>query len=705
MIEKFMASFKGESLELLDELEAALLELERYPSDAETIGRVFRAMHTLKGLAASFGFEDIASFAHEVENVFSLIRNGRLAVDRELIDLTLKARDWIRAVMAGAGRQAETEKILLTKTFRKIAACAGIGGEPEKHPAVDVGKEGSNVKELICRLRFKPSPDIFVAGPDPRRILDELHRLGECSVIAHLDQIPDLESINPEECYTYWDIVLRTYQGVNAVRDVFVFVEDSGEVALEILYEGNGSSHETAGRMLGQILVERGDLTPEDVELCLSKQRRFGEIALDEGLVSRSRVESALLEQEIVRGARPAGRGTEADSSLRVPAEKLDKLVDLVGELVTASARLNRLTASNHDSPFAHVAEEIERLTDELRDTTMNIRMVPIGETFGRFKRLVRDLSCELGKEVDFITAGEETELDKTVVAKLSDPLMHIIRNCLDHGIEPPEIREAAGKGRRGIVVLTAAHSLDSVVITIQDDGAGLDPETIRAVAAEKGLIRPGVDLTERELVSLVFAPGFSTAREVTDVSGRGVGMDVVKRAIDGLRGVIEISSRRGAGTVITIRLPLTLAIIESLLVKVGDGSFVLPLATVEECVEHLGSDWRTTRLVDVRGALIPYIPLRDRFEVADESPDIQQIVIVRLDDERIGFVVDEVVGEHQAVIKSLGRACRDIRGVSGATILGDGTVALILDVAALVESERELSGENGESYNFCPLS
>ncbi len=700
MLDRFMASFKAESKELLDELEASLLELERYPSDSESIGRVFRAMHTIKGLAASFGFEDISAFSHEVENVFALVRNGQVPVDRELIDLTLKARDWISAVMEKTGEEAESEKAVLTDAFRRISTCDD-GAKGQGGLEADAANAKSCGKQIVYWLRFRPSPDIFITGPDPRALLGELGRLGECSIIAHLDEIPDLESINPEKCYTYWDILLTTRHEIRAVRDVFIFVEDSSEVTIDVLYESNGSAHDPTGRMLGQILVERGDLTPEDVELCLSKQKRLGEIAIDEGLISRSHVESALLEQETVRGARPVSKGIEADSVLRVPSEKLDKLVDLVGELVTASARLTRMTGSNHDSPFAPVAEEIERLTDELRDTTMNIRMVPIGETFGRFKRLVRDLSSELGKEVEFITTGEETELDKTVIGKLGDPLMHIIRNCLDHGIELPDVREAAGKGRKGLVVLTAVHSMDSVVITIQDDGAGLDPEAIRAVAVARGLINPDAELSEKELISLIFAPGFSTAKKVTDVSGRGVGMDVVKRAIDGLRGTIEISSRRGAGTVLSIRLPLTLAIIESLLVKIGEGSFILPLSMVEECVEHLWGETGTTRLAHVRGSLIPYIPLRDRFAVDDEPPDVQQIVIVRVDDDRIGLVVDEVVGEHQAVIKSLGRACRDIRGVSGATILGDGTVALILDVAAITASEKEMFGKNGDHYDM----
>ncbi len=704
MTDRFMESFREEAKELLEELEASLLELELAPSDFETIGRVFRAMHTIKGLGSSFGFEMVSCFSHEVENVFDLVRNGRLSVDKELIDLTLKARDWISAALEGKGEEAGAQGLTLTEAFRKIQKSAADAGPTASGYRCDTGRTEPVARRIICRLRFTPSPEIFSMGPDPMSLLNELRQLGECSVIAHVHDIPTLESLDPEKCYTYWDVLLITAQGINAVRDVFIFLEDSSEVAIDILYEYEGPELEPTCRKLGQILVDRGDLTTEDVALCLSRQRRLGEIALEEGLVSPSHVESALLEQEVIQAAQVSGKGHEADSSLRVPSEKLDKLVDLVGELVTASARLNRLTGSDHDHRYGAVAEEIERLTDELRDTTLNIRMIPIGETFGKYRRVVRDLSRELGKEVELITAGEETELDKTVIGKLNDPLMHIIRNSIDHGIEAPDIRQAAGKCRQGIVVLTAAHCMDSVVITIQDDGAGLDTQAIRSAAVRKGLIKPETELTEKELFSLVFAPGFSTARKVTGVSGRGVGMDVVKRAIDGLRGTIEISSRQGAGTVITIRLPLTLAIIESLLVKIGAGSFVLPLSSVEECIEHVVDGSRTTHLADVRGSLVPYIPLRERFAVSDEPPEIQQIVVVRVDDERIGIVVDTVIGEHQAVIKSLGRACRDVKGVSGATILGDGTVALILDVAAIAAAEKDVYGKSGELYDFCPL-
>jgi two-component system chemotaxis sensor kinase CheA len=377
-----------------------------------------------------------------------------------------------------------------------------------------------------------------------------------------------------------------------------------------------------------------------------------------------------------------------------VAAHKLDDLMDLVSQLVTAQARLSR-TASVHDDPvLLSIAEEVERLTAELRDKTMSIRMLPIGTAFGKFRRLFRDLSKDLGKEIELITEGAETELDKTVIERLGDPLVHLIRNSLDHGIETPGVRVAAGKPRKGMVRLAAVHSGAHVLIEVSDDGAGMDREAIRAKAVEKGMIVENADLPDNELYSLIFAPGFSTARKVSSVSGRGVGLDVVKRAIEALRGTIEISSRKGAGTTITLKLPLTLAIIDGLLVRIGEQHFVLPLSFVKECVELAGNGNGNGRhIANVRGELVPYIRLREQFGIEGERPAIEQIVITEASGSRTGFVVDHVIGDNQTVIKNLGKVYQNVEGLSGATILGDGSVALILDVPRLVQTaEREES-------------
>jgi len=698
-MDKHQIAFKEEAYELLGELEAALMALEENPQDNELIGRVFRAMHTIKGSGAMFGFEAIAAFTHDVETVFDHVRNGRIAVSRDLIDLTLRARDHIHRLLDGReddGNQG-AEATQIVARFRQLLPDAKSGGNgaqdgPEAQAAApppgDETSQPESDGSATYRIRFRPAPGIFATGNNPVRILDELRELGPCSILAHTDAVPSLDEIDPELCYTYWDILLTTQKGLNAVQDVFIFVDDAVELRIEPI-----DAEENWDKKIGEIMVERGDVAPEALAKVLIERKRIGEELIEKGLVLPEKVEAALAEQEHVREIHKERQNAEAAASIRVAASRLDVLVDLVGELVTVQSRLTQTASSLHDAGLLLVAEEVERLTGELRDNTMSIRMLPIGSTFSKFKRLVRDLSAELGKEIVFLTEGAETELDKNMIEKLNDPLVHLIRNCVDHGIERPEARTAAGKPTRGVVRLTAEHSGASVLIRIEDDGSGLDAEAIRAKALEKRLISPETALAEKDLFSLIFSPGFSTAKAVTNISGRGVGMDVVKRSIDALRGTIEIASQRGAGTTITLKLPLTMAIIDGLLVRIGQGYFILPLATVEECVELTLRDIKEAHgrdLANVRGELVPYIPLRQQFGIGGEPPAIQQIVTTRVDGSRIGLVVDQVVGQHQAVIKPLGQFYQGVEEVSGATILGDGTLALILDIPKIFQSSEE---------------
>ena len=408
-----------------------------------------------------------------------------------------------------------------------------------------------------------------------------------------------------------------------------------------------------------------------------------------EGLVAPDKIESALAEQQHVREMREKNRAADTSSTIRVPAARLDRLVNMVGELVTVQSRLSQLAAQVNDADLVLVAEEVERLTAELRDNTMSIRMLPIGNTFSNFKRLVRDLSEELGKRIDLVTEGAETELDKTVIEKLNDPLIHLIRNSIDHGIESPAVREQKGKPKAGTIRLTAEHAGAHVLIAIIDDGAGIDAEAIRRKAIEKNIISADDNLTEKELYALIFAPGFSMAKTITNVSGRGVGMDIVKKGIDGLNGSITITSNINVGTTITLKLPLTMAIIDGLLVRIAESFFVLPLSSIEECVELTREDVAQSfgrNIVHIRGEVVPYIPLRERFGISGESPAIEQVIINRVGEERFGLVVDQVIGQHQTVIKNLGNFYKQIKEVSGATILGDGTVALIIDITQLVQ-------------------
>ena len=696
MIEQHIATYREEAGELLAELETSLLELEENPDDADLIGRVFRAMHTIKGSGAMFGFDEIAAFTHEVETVFDLVRNGKLAVTKQLLNLTLRARDTIKGLLDCSLSGEEVDRVeaeAIIAGLKQLVPSAGIENIPQVEQTTSKPVE-TGLGQQTWRIRFKPHPEIFLCGGNPSALLSELRELGASHVVAHMDAIPLLSDLNPEHCYIYWDVILTTNRGIDAIKDVFIFVEDDCELRIDLVDDGGQIDDNGGYKKLGDILVERGDLSPVEMQKILGLQKRFGELAVAVGAVTPDKVQAALVEQRQVKNMRQERVSQESGSSVRVPAERLDLLVNLVGEMVTVQAHLTQTAAQLKLPEIVSIAEEVERLTNELRDTALNIRMLPIGTTFTKFKRLVRDLSQELGKEIEMETEGADTELDKTVIEKLNDPLVHLIRNSIDHGIEMPDARLAAGKPAQGTVRLAAVHSGDSVLLTIRDDGAGLDREAIRAKAVERGLMAVNADPTDKEIYNMIFAPGFSTAAKVTSVSGRGVGMDVVKKAIEALRGSIDIASVRGEGSTITLRIPLTLAIIECLLVRIGRDFFLMPLSIVEECVELSREDIRNSHgrnLANVRGAIVPYVPLRAHFEIVDNRPEIEQIVITRINGSKVGFVVDSVVGEHQTVIKSLGRMYRDVKGISGATILGDGTVALILDMGMLLQAAEVL--------------
>lgn len=693
--------YREEANELLADLEEALIELEQKPEDIDTVNRIFRAMHTIKGSGAMFGFDDIAAFTHTIETVYDLIREGKLGVSEDLISLTLQSCDQIKVMLEASqgGTAADaslTEEI--TASFKKLIPTEQA--PPSRDEAVAVSSEEPESKEALSsteatyRIRFKPHRNLFANGTNPIPLLNELKSLGQAYVISHIKDLPALSEMDPEACYAAWDIILTTTREANAIRDVFIFVEDLSDIDITRIDDGSLDNKEEY-KKIGEILFERGDISLNDLEVILGKQKKVGEIIVESGKASRSEVQSALVEQEHIRNLRKkrsASAGSpgsaEASSSIRVASSKLDSLVNLVGELVTMQARLTQLAAIKGDTDLTIVAEEVERLTSELRDNAMGIRMLPIGTTFAKFKRLVRDLSTELGKEIEFTTVGEETELDKTVIEKLSDPLVHLIRNSIDHGIEPPETRKLSGKPAEGTIRLSAEHSGAYVLISVSDDGAGLDSEAIRNKAIEKGLVAPDAVLSEKETFNLIMAPGFSTAKTVTNVSGRGVGMDVVVSSIESFGGTVEIASTKGSGTTITLKLPLTLAIIDGLLVTISEEFFVIPLNCVLECVDLTQEDRRHTHgrnLAKVRGEIIPYIPLRETFSMENGRPMTEQIVVTEINNKRVGFVVDKVVGQHQTVIKNLGKFLKHIDGISGATIMGDGSLALILDVNKLI--------------------
>jgi len=684
LLEASRAAFREEAYELLGELETALMELEEAPQDMDLVNRVFRAMHTIKGSGAMFGFDAISAFTHDVETVFDLVREGKIAVTGDLIGLSLDARDQIRTMLDNEGDPVRQAR--LTEGFQALLP-SGKSPSPAQS-APQAGQVPDPACQNVFRIRFKPHLSLLQNGTNPILLLDELRSLGECTVVAQTDHVPALADLDPETCTIYWDAVLTTDRDENAIQDVFIFVEDLCDLTVQRIVAAD--TDETPTRRLGEILVERGDVSEAQIQQAMAQQKRLGQILVDQAVVDAGKVEAALAEQDHLRRRKEKEQEPSQAATIRVAAEKLDSLVDLVGELVTVQARLSRKAMLLADNELTGIAELVDRLTAELRDNTMSVRMLPIGTSVARLKRLVRDLSRDLKKDVTLTVEGGDTELDKTVIEQLSDPLVHIIRNSLDHGIESPDQREAVGKPRQGTVHLSAGHEGANVVIRIADDGAGIDPAAVRAKAIEKGLITEDADIAEKDIFNLVFAPGFSTAMAVTSISGRGVGMDVVKRSIENLRGAIEMESRLGAGTTITLKLPLTLAIIDGLVVDIARENYVLPLAAVEECVElsQEGIEAGCGRhIINIRDQIVPYIQLRERFGLDGPRPAIEQIVINEVDGRRVGLVVDRVIGQHQVVIKTMSKMYKNVDEISGATILGDGSVALILDVPKLVQN------------------
>ncbi|MBI9092081.1 MAG: chemotaxis protein CheA [Desulfobacterium sp.] len=687
---KLSEGYRQEAQELLVQVEESILDIEENPDDLEAVNRLFRAMHTIKGSGAMFGFDDIAAFTHHVESAMDKVREGLVPITKTLINLVLSSRDHIKLMLDspdGIGPEKKKNGEAIIAALRELIPDDLPPKEEEMEfsvsPQPDEPK--SNLLNTSYRIRFKPNENIFTTGMDPVLLLDELGGLGDCRISARTDNLPELDNFDPERLYVAWDITLTTTAGINAIKDVFIFVEDDCEISISVIQEHGSTELEGSLPKLGDILVDRGDITRKTITKALDRQKRIGEVLIEEGDVSKEKINSALKEQQALRTVQQS----TASSSVRVPSDRLDQLINLVGELVITQASLTQVATDIDHPDLAGPVEDIQRLTGELRDNVLNIRMMPIGATFSKFRRLVRDLSSELGKEINLTTSGAETEMDKTILERLDDPLVHLIRNCIDHGIETADVREKNGKIAAGSIFLSAVHIGTNVMITIQDDGAGLNVENILKKAREKGLVSENDDLSDKEIFKLIFAPGFSTAQTVTSVSGRGVGMDVVKRTIDMLRGTIEVDSCPGKGTIITLKLPLTLAIINGLLVTIGQDFFVLPLMSVQECVEMDRKEKEKAKgrnILNVRGEIVPYIRLRDHFGINDTAADLEHMVIADVHSKRIGFVVDNVIGSHQTVIKTLGPLFTNINDISGATILGDGTVALILDTNVLLE-------------------
>ncbi|MGY4305120.1 two-component system chemotaxis sensor kinase CheA [Bradyrhizobium sp. USDA 4369] len=670
-------AFRLEATELLETLEGALLDLCERPDDRDLVDSAFRALHTIKGSGAMFGFDRVAAFTHEFETAFDKVRKGEISPTRELITVALSAKDYIRSLIESPdGTDAiigdaildDLRKFVAPAPPQETSAVQPLSAPPTTPAAADE----SDAATVGWRLHLEFESHILRNGSNPLNFLDDLSKLGPCFAVALTDEIPLLDALDPEECYLKWDVTLHSACSREVIDDIFMFVIDEMVLSVTPLAQSElpaADQHPTAAP---DVNVSTAPAAP--------------------AAIAPSRSPASNSPPSISSPSEPRRdeqkRGDDrATATVRVQARRLDEMMDRVGELVIAQARLSQLAATSSDPSVKLIAEEIERLAGSLRDTTMGARMVPIGSVFGRFRRLVHDLSLELSKPVDLVTSGEDTELDKTMIECLADPLVHLIRNAIDHGIEATAARAAAGKTEKGRIELHAVHSGAQVLVTVRDNGAGLNTARIRAKAEEQGLIAPGAELPDADIHQFMFHPGFSTAQTISALSGRGVGMDVVKRTIETMRGSIDLSTKPGVGTTVTLRLPLTLAIIEGLLIRVGEARYIIPLSAVEECVELTAEDQRARgrHFLNIRGDLVPYLMLRDILQSTVSPDTYQKTIIVSTGETRVGLVADQIIGNHQTVIKSLSKLHSDVTIFSGATILGDGTAALILDVAQLV--------------------
>lgn len=719
-------TFLLECGELLTAMEEALLQMEDTPSDPDSINAIFRAAHTIKGTGGVFGFDFVESFTHVVENVLDKVRDNEIQVDSNLVAILLSCRDHMETLVtkAVADDQLDEDDKALDKKLRDgLNTYLGLSTQQEDtstEAATDKGSVTAEQNTVIeskkntqmvisdnwhISLRF--DKDVLQNGMDPLSFIRYLQRLGQIIHVTTLfDDFPDFNEFDAELCYLGFEIDLATDADKEKIEQVFEFVREM--CSINILppraniqqYAEVIQSLPEEDMRIGEILIASGSLTERELDDALNSQSQskggsngdestpIGEVLVEQKIVHEETINLALDKQNKTKMNKSA-----VQNVLRVDAEKLDSLINLVGELVISGAASNMLANNTGDEQLIESMSSMHRLVEEIRDNALNLRMVPIGETFNRFKRVVRDVSQELGKEIKLNIDGADTELDKTVVEKIGDPLMHLIRNAMDHGIETAADRQAAGKSPQGNLQLNAYHDSGSIVIEVADDGKGLSRDKILAKAHEKGLISDGQVLTDHEVYRLIFEAGFSTAEKVTNLSGRGVGMDVVRRNIEALRGTVDVNSNQYGGTTVSIRLPLTLAIIDGFLVRVGESSYVIPLDMVSECIELEKGEQKDTGMhgyINLRDEVLPYLRLNDYFEEEKNVKDNESIVVVKYGTNTAGFVVDELLGELQTVIKPMGKILQNLKGVSGATILGSGDVAIILDVPNLVQKATQ---------------
>lgn len=649
-LSQFHSIFFEECSDGIEAMESGLLNLEVGETDIEMVNTIFRAAHSIKGGAGTFGFHEVSEFTHGMETMLDEMREVRRPVTKDAITLLLESVDCLKEMILCCKENKTVDGVAVANLKQQLASLPVGEPESDAETVSDKGKE-NHVVPIGWNVSFHPYQDIFYSGNDPMRLLRELNDLGDLEVNVDVSRLPDFAELDPEKCYLGWEMLLRGDVNKEQVNEVFAWVE--GDCKLEINSKIDRRT-------------KRGRRT-QDKEI-----PKFGRRQSD----------------------RESLAGQEA-TTIRVDIDKVDELVNLVGELVITQSILSRVCLDlelEHVENLNESLEQLERNTRDLQEQTMNIRMLPIDFAFQRLPRIVRDLSQTLGKKVELRFSGQNTELDKTVLEKIGDPLVHLVRNSLDHGIEMPERRRANGKDEMGIINVNAYHQGGNIIIEVIDDGAGLDPQKIFEKATEKGLVDECEELSPEQAQELIFQPGFSTAVTVSDVSGRGVGMDVVKRNITDLGGTVDVSSESGLGSKFSIRLPLTLAILEGQMVRVGTQIYILPLLSVVESVQVEASQVNAvagkTEFYQYREDYLPVIRLHRVFNIETEVTDLDRglLIIIDIGGKRIGLFVEEVTGQQQVVIKSLKKNFHQVQGLAGATILGDGSVALILDMLGLVQ-------------------
>jgi len=742
---QFNAAFFEEAAEHIAVMETGLLELEQRPSDLDLLNKIFRSAHSIKGVAGMLGFTPVAQFTHKMETLLDQLRTGRITVTQPMTDLLLQSTDCLKALIEAAQQERTVDEAMVYPLEVQLAeaaagtspapamghtsspAAAQSAAEPERgeRPVPSGIDSPSSPLPLIpspgpamhhFTIAWTPPAFLFQRGLDPQQIFKELGDLGTLSqVTVDRARLPNLAEMDPETCYLSWSMQLETTKDLQVVNAVFEFVREDSALVIEEREtldvkreaqderrETNDASRETSAstddspKPLGEILVEAGVVSREMLDHALAQQKRVGEILIEQHAATPQQISQALQKQQD-NATHATKKGTDT-ASIRVDTAKIDKLINLVGELVITQSMLSDLSTRFEMSQLAVLLErvaQLERNTREIQERVMGIRMLPIGSAFSRFPRLVRDLSGKSGKKIQLVLSGEETELDKTVIESIGDPLTHLVRNSADHGLESPEERLANNKPEQGTIRLNAFHEGGSICITVEDDGRGLNRDKILAKAIKSGLVGEQEKLADDQIWHLIFKPGFSTAEKVTDVSGRGVGMDVVKRNIDGLGGAVSIKTVPGKGTTFTLKLPLTLAIIEGMTVRVGKETYIVPLLSILESIQPKAESIKTVvgkgELINVRGTYLPIMRMYEVFSLEPEytEPTKAILLILETEGEHVAVMVDEILGQQQVVIKSMEQNFRKVDGVAGATILGDGTVGFILDVRGLLEMAR----------------